>query len=259
MTTDVSIYQAFPSESEIKNMQMIAAAAYKSGLYKSNPDAIVMTLLAARELNVGPCMALNGGIWNINGKIEISARLMSLLVRRAGHSLTIKGDERSCTVSGKRKDNGDVAEVTFTMADAEKAQLTGNPVWKKYPEDMLYARALSRLSRRLFPDCVGNAYVEGEVSDTKKEDKALESLPEAESEVIEEVRQEPIKLIGPSQAHELMRLRTMLTDGDKELFDKWIDKTYMINSLENLPESAFEKVLHILKKKVTNEDSKPTE
>lgn len=257
MTSDISIYQAFPSENEIKNMQMIATVAYKSGLYKSNPDAIVMTLLSARELNIGPMLALNGGIWNINGKVEISARLMSVLIRRAGHSLTISGDAKSCTVSGKRKDTGDVAEVTFTIADADKAGLLGNPVWKKYPEDMLYARALSRLSRRLFADVIQNCYVEGEISDTKFEEKAIESLPNAEAEVVSPpLPPEPASLVNEQQAKELNSLRMLLKEEDREKLDDWIEKNYIINSMEYLPALAYDKVIRLLEKKVKNENSK---
>ena len=36
---------------------------------------------------------------------------------------------------------------------------------------MLYARAASRLARRLFPDVIGTMYVEGEVSAEKSEKK----------------------------------------------------------------------------------------
>ena len=51
------------------------------------------------------------------------------------------------------------------MAEALKAGLTKNPVWNNFPRDMLYARALSRLARQLFPDLIGNCYVKGEISE----------------------------------------------------------------------------------------------
>lgn len=68
-------------------------------------------------------------------------------------------------MTGKRCDNGDVAEASFTIEEAQRAGLANRDVWKKYTQDMLYARAMSRLSRRLFPDVIGEAYVQGELSD----------------------------------------------------------------------------------------------
>ncbi len=262
MTTEVSTYSNFPTSDELKNLQLIALTAYKSGLYKGEAEAIIMTLLSARELNIGPMMALNGGIFNINGKSEISARLMGVLIRRSGHIIkVIESTTTKCTLQGIRADNQDSTETSFTVEEAKKAGLfkVGGG-WDKYPEDMCYARALSRLARRLFPDVIGNNYVEGEIADAKKE-KAQEQLPIAESEeivpqeTINENVPEPIKLVDANQAYELLRMRSMLSEGDKELFDNWVVRIYMINSLEYLPESAYEKVLLILRKKVPNENS----
>ncbi len=64
---------------------------------------------------------------------------------------------------------------------------------------------------------------------------------------------EPIKLVDANQSLELLTLKLKLDSADRKLFDDWIDRTYMINSLEQLPESAYEKVLLILRKKVPNE------
>lgn len=155
-------------DNEMKMFQTIAKYASTSGLYKGagGEAAIFMVLLAAHDLGIKPTIALNGGIWNIQGKIEISARLMTSMIRRAGHSIAIKEcNDKICTLKGKRIDNQDEIEVSFSIEDAQKAGLASRDVWKKYTEDMLYARALSRLARRLFPDVIGTAYVEGEVKD----------------------------------------------------------------------------------------------
>ena len=164
-------------DNEMRMFQLIAQSAAKSGLYKNagGVDAIFMVLLAAHDLGIKPTIALNGGIWNIQGKIEISARLMTSMIRRAGHSLTIKeSSATTCTILGKRCDNSDDHEVTFSIEHAAKAGLAGRDTWKKYPEDMLYARALSRLARRLFPDVIGTAYVEGEIRDEQTKPENLQ-------------------------------------------------------------------------------------
>jgi len=156
-----------PSPNEFQILETVSRRAAASGLYGGvgNENKIFMVLLAAREMGVPPMSALNGGIWNINGKIEISARLMSSMIRRAGHSMAVKECNASqCIIEGKRCDNGDAFTATFTIQEATKAGLTNRDVWKKWTEDMLYARAMSRLARRLFADVIGNAYVEGEIT-----------------------------------------------------------------------------------------------
>jgi len=156
-----------PNTNDLNVLKTIATTAHVSGLYNGvgGEAKILMILLAAQDLGIKPTVALNGGIWNIQGKVEISARLMSAMIRKAGHSITFKQlDSKGCIIVGKRADNGDTMEASFTIEDAQKAGLANRDVWKKFTEDMLYARALSRLARRLFADIIGTAYVEGEIS-----------------------------------------------------------------------------------------------
>jgi len=155
-----------PYSADFNVIKSIATTAHASGLYNTvgGEAKILMILLAAQDLGIKPTVALNGGIWNIQGKIEISARLMTAMIRQRGHSIKIKQcDANGCILVGQRLDNGDIIEASFSIQDAQKAGLAGRDVWKKYTEDMLYARCLSRLARRLFADVIGTAYVEGEI------------------------------------------------------------------------------------------------
>ncbi len=178
MTTNVPM-SFLPSENELQQLQIVSRNAASCGLYTAvgSEQKIFMILLAARELGVSPMIALNGGIWNIQGKIEISSRLMNAMIRKAGHSINVKHcDDQKCIIEGKRKDNGDTFTAQFTIQDAQKAGLASRQTWKSYAEDMLYSRAMSRLARRLFPDVIGTAYVEGEIMDAKFE--RISSEPE---------------------------------------------------------------------------------
>ena len=198
-----------PTENEFHTIQAIARMAASSGLYQSSAGAepkIMMILLAARELGISPMIALNGGIWNIQGKIEISARLMNAMIRRAGHSITVKQcDANICILEGKRGDNGDSFSAQFSIQDAQKAGLANRATWKTYTEDMLYSRSMSRLARRLFPDVIGTAYVEGEIRDVK-----CEIVSHEREEVIEDPEVIELKVLEfinnfPEEKHIMMR------------------------------------------------------
>lgn len=177
---------SIPSEHEMMVYHTMAKSACESKMYKGIGEqaGVMMIMLAARELGIPPMQALNGGLNIIQGKVEISARMMNALIRKSGHQITIKeSTDASCVLVGKRCDTGESQETSFTIADAQKAGLikTGGG-WTKFPKDMCFARALSRLARQLFSDVIGIGYVEGEI-------KAIEA---------EAIVQEPIQIEEPA-------------------------------------------------------------
>ncbi len=269
-----AIQSNFPSQMELQSVALIARTAHASGLYGGvgGEAKIMMILLAAKELGVGPCQALNGGIWSIQGKVEISARLMNGLIRRAGHSIkVIRSDDTCCTLLGTRSD-GDFFETSFTMADAEKAGLANGNVWKKYPADMLYNRCMSRLARRLFSDVISECYVEGEISEAKeaekKEKNKPENLEQAECEISESIQplkqenkhdlqkndtnlqQEPklTEKLTSEQLDQLMIAYAPTTQDFKENMEKYIAKEWNVKELEYLPAIHFQKIMNWIAK-----------
>ena len=178
--------QGIPSAQELMVYQTWAKNAADSQMYRGigKESAIMMIMLAAREYGIGPAQALNGGLHIIEGKVELSARLMSALIRRAKHRLKIvESNEKVCTIEGTRSDTGESHTVTFTIEMAQKAGLIKDKGgWRKTPEDMLYARCVSRLARQLFSDVVGIGYVEGEIIDCRANGEVLEVFPETNTE-----------------------------------------------------------------------------
>jgi len=229
------------ANNDLSILETIAQSAYKSGLYSGvgAKEKIFMVLMAAYDLGIKPTIALNGGIWNIQGKIEISARLMTSMIRRAGHSLSIKQcDATACIIKGKRADNGDEAEASFTMDDAIKAGLASRDVWKKYTEDMLYSRAISRLGRRLFPDVIGTAYVEGEIRDEQVIDVTPNlDIPEPKPKK----ETPPVELIAEDKVGRLVLL-------SKECDPKYLEavenhlKEMGVNSFSEIPVSLYTRI-----------------
>ncbi len=174
-----------PKEHEIMVYQVMAKAAVDSKMYRGIGEqaGVMMIMLAARELGIPPCQALNGGINIINGKAEISARMMSALIRKAGHEIKIKtSTDDICVLVGKRADTQETQEASFSVADAQRAGLVKQGGgWVKFPKDMCFARALSRLARQLFSDVIGIGYVEGEIQATEAEI----ALPEDITPIVE--------------------------------------------------------------------------
>jgi hypothetical protein len=175
-----------PSQHEMMVFQVMAKAAVDSKMYKGIGEqaGVMMIMLAARELGIPACQALNGGINIISGKAEISARMMSALIRKAGHEIKIKeSTDDLCILVGKRADTQEAQEASFSLADAQRAGLVKpGGGWVKFPKDMCFARALSRLARQLFSDVIGIGYVEGEIKATEAEivvpDDILKEIPE---------------------------------------------------------------------------------
>ncbi len=226
-----------PPENEFRQLQVIAATAMQSQLYAGvgSEQKIFCILLAARELGIPPMQALNGGLWNIQGRIELSPRLMSAMIRRAGHSIDIETlNDQECVLIGKRGDNGDTHTARFTMEDAKAAGLAGKGAWKTYGEDMLYNRAMSRLGRRLYADVIGTAYVQGEISNAPKEIKEskIEQLPiEPVEEIIQKI---PNEYLGA--------LLSNFSRCEESYNEKMIDwfKWKGVTDLNSLPQKYFE-------------------
>lgn len=175
-----------PSQQELLCYQTWAKNAADSLMYRNvgKEAGIMMIMLAAREYGIGPAQALNGGLHIIEGKVELSARVMSGLIRRAKHKIQIlESTDTKCVIRGQRSDTNEMHIVTFTIEMAQKAGLIKDKGgWKRTPEDMLFARAMSRLARQLFSDVIGVGYIEGEISDSKASNEVLEPFPETNTE-----------------------------------------------------------------------------
>ncbi len=247
---------SMPSEHELAVFHTMAEHAVSSKMYRGIGEkaGVMMIMLAARELGIPPMQALNGGINIIQGKVEISARMMSALVRKSGHQISIKENgHTSCTLVGKRADTGESLEVSYTLDEAQKAGLIKpGGGWTKCPKDMCFARALSRLARQLFSDVIGIGYVEGEIKPTEAEIVvSRDDFPDLDT-----MQEEDGKL------HELMGLfdnedRFYLVEYLKivQKHFEWTEQRAVKELLKD-PKRLFEK-FHAWKSKTKKHDSAP--
>lgn len=161
----------------MRQAEVLARSGLVPARYRGKADDVVVAALMGRELGWGPTTALRH-VNVIEGQATLSAEGMGALVRSRGHSIEGDTDPYKAVLRGKRADTGDTMEVTFTVDDAVQAGLCtiqdgkprarsrqGNKLpWETHTEDMLYARAMSRLCRRLFGDVLaGISYVPEEL------------------------------------------------------------------------------------------------
>lgn len=127
--------------------QALAQASLLPKQYQRNPGNVLLAVELGESLGIPPIQAINT-VHVIEGRPSASAALISMLVRRAGHQLRIKGDDKSATAEIVRYDDPEFTySVTWDMERARNAKVTGKDNWSKYPAAMLKARAITEVAR----------------------------------------------------------------------------------------------------------------
>jgi hypothetical protein len=148
-----------------EQLQYIAHTEFVPKSMRGNLPAILACVAMGRELGLGDMVSLRN-VHVIDGRTALSAEVMVALVRQRGHSIQGNFSGDSCTVAGKRIDNGDEITVTWTRQMAVDAGLVNKDNYKRYTPAMLWARGVSQLCRMLFEDCfAGSAHTPEEISD----------------------------------------------------------------------------------------------
>lgn len=131
---------------------------------RGKPAAIAACVLAGRELGIGPMSSLQNLIV-IDGRPSMTSLLMRQLIFAAGHSIHYaESTDFRCVVKGRRRGEEEWTTITWTMDQAKKAGLDTKTNWRKYPKQMLQARATGELARLVFADCLGGmGYLEDEL------------------------------------------------------------------------------------------------
>lgn len=128
----------------------------RSGFFQDSNDAAkaVVKVLAGRELGFGPIASMTG-INVIKGRVTLSANLMAAAIKRTGkyNYRVARLDDTACELTFF--ENGEqVGESHFTIEDARSAGLGGDN-WRRFPRNMLFARALSNGAKWYCPDIFG--------------------------------------------------------------------------------------------------------
>lgn len=136
------------------DVERAAKAMAASGFFPDSKQwgQAIVKVLAGRELGFGAFASMTG-VSVIQGKPVIGANLLAAAVKQTGkyNYRVLKHNESECQIAFL--ENGQQVGVSvFTMDDAKAANLTAKDNWKKYPRNMLFARAISNGQKWYAPD-----------------------------------------------------------------------------------------------------------
>lgn len=144
--------------------EMEQMATVMGPLFQKRPTDLLALMLIAQAEGLHPAVAAQE-YDIIQGRPAINSRATLSRFQRAGGTIkwvTRADDQASAQFEHPQ---GGKLVVTWTMARAQQAGLTGKDSWRKYPAQMLAARVVAEGVRAVFPACLSGMYTVEEVAD----------------------------------------------------------------------------------------------
>lgn len=158
---------------KFQTMEKVAEKLYRAGVFSAevkNADTAFAIILAGDELGFDP-MASARNIALVKGKVSLSADAMVGLVKRSSVCEMWHVDVSTateCTITTQRTGDDEPTSLTYTIAMATRAGLTGSQTWRAHPEAMLRARCGAALARAVYPDVCGGLYEPDEAEEIRR-------------------------------------------------------------------------------------------
>ena len=147
---------------KVTNVQRLGKLLAASGYFTDARDMAqaAVKVLAGDELGIPPVASMMG-INIIKGKVALGANLIASRIRAHGYDYRFnKFDAAGCVREFLSKvENGQrrvMGESSFTDADAKQAEIKSE-MYKKYPRNMFFARAISNGARWYTPEVFAGA------------------------------------------------------------------------------------------------------
>ena len=148
---------------------MINSIVLATATNKLEQAKIAQKMLFAFENGLPLNLAFNGGLYNVNNRVEVEGNVIRAQIRKHPNYdyQIIELSEKGCTLA-ITYDGEEIGRATFGEEDAKRAGLLkGKDSWEKYPADMYLNRATSRAYKRFCPDIFFTpVYVHGEIEGT---------------------------------------------------------------------------------------------
>lgn len=181
MSREIAVRQHQPMGLEITNFhdaEQMAARFAQSSLIPSDlrgkPADVMVILVTGHELGLSPMQSLRG-LHVVKGRPVLAAEMIVALIKRSPlckHFRLVESTDQSATYEAMREGDPEPTRLTYTIEQAQKAGLTGNPNYKNHPAAMLRARASAALGRIVFPDVMLGLLEESEAEEVRALDGA---------------------------------------------------------------------------------------
>lgn len=240
MTTAIALPKSDVPDSVPEMMQVANFLQHSTMVprhLQSEPASLFLVMLKARALNIPMATAFDNVIVQ-EGKTGLTATLMQALVLRAGFGLylynqsddqaTVRAARAGIGTTGADGQRAGFADVSFSLADAEKARLinidadgkvtarskAGNAKpWETYTRDMLLWRAISRACRYFFSDVLlGMVYTPDELGAEVDEEGATVRVHSVRVDVPEAVKAFILRVNRAETEDELRALYGEISD-----------------------------------------------
>ena len=144
---------------------MLKSIAETTAVAKSEQAKIAKHLLFCLENGLPLSLAVNGGLYTVNNRVEVEGTVIRAQIRKHPDydyiitRLDEEGAEITITFQGQ-----ELGRASFTEEDAKQADLLSKDNYKKFPTDMYLNRATSRAYKRFCPNIfMQSVYVRGEI------------------------------------------------------------------------------------------------
>lgn len=180
--------------------RVFAASGYFQDA-KDEAQAIVK-IIAGKELGIG-AMASMTGFHIVKGKPVLSANLIASIIKNKYSPYNyrvLELTDTACEIEFFER-NESIGKSRFTIEEAKTAGLTGKDVWKNFPKNMLFARAISNGAKWYCPDVFNGAtvYVPEELGAEVDGDGEIIRVPVNDTPNPPE-RREPVQVLTAEEA-----------------------------------------------------------
>ena len=162
---------------KFQTMERVAEKLFRGGVFSADvksADTAFAIILAGDEMGYEP-MAAARAFALVKGKVSLSADAMIGLVKRSAQCEAWHVDvttAETCTITTRRAGDEAPTSLTYTIAMAQRAGLTGSQTWRAHPEAMLRARCGAALARAVYPDVCGGLYEPDEAEEIRREGRS---------------------------------------------------------------------------------------
>ena len=171
-------------EQKFQTMEKVAEKLFRGGVFSAevkSADTAFAIILAGDELGFDPMSAARA-IALVKGKVSLGADALIGLVKRSPACAAwrvVETTATDCTITTQRTGDDAPTTLTYTIAMATRAGLTGSQTWRAHPEAMLRARCGAALARAVYPDVCGGLYEPDEAEEIKRGGRHTEPRDDA--------------------------------------------------------------------------------